>query len=136
MLHQDFILRAIEEFARGLARIRELRRQKKADAAAEQAESLCRELLGMTPETLLLMPLGSILDLFSHQGDLEAERAVMAGRLLAEYADIQEDRGQQQSARSYRVKAFCLLDELVQRGIALGEAEETRANLARALSST
>ncbi len=112
MLHEDFIMRALQQLVAAIVRAvrdREVEDHEGSDAALQSAT---KELAGLNIDDILRMSVAGILELFTTEEKLEVEQAAMMARLLKEFGELQDSRGDPERARTSYVKAFCLYDEL------------------------
>jgi len=124
VLEQDFILRAIRQFAAALARIIAAKRGENWDEARSEIGDALGALTGMSAEQLVHLPLDSLLAMMRERGELDGERAAAVARLLKEHGEVLELSGNH-TAKPYLVKAFCLLDELSEAAALPADHEET-----------
>ena len=111
MFERDYILRVIKQFVEALARITARKNAKEYAQALEEVADAAKALVGMTAMQLVMLPVGSLLDLVRNQGAVDVDRAAATARLLKEHGEIVDLMGAGGS-RPYYIKAFCLLDEI------------------------
>jgi hypothetical protein len=133
MLQQDFILRAIHQVAAALARIMAAKKEGRWDDALTDIEAGLTSITGMTAAQLAGLPLATILATLREHEDLGGESGGAVARLLIEHADILEASGRG-DGKVFRVKAFCLLDELGEAGVLPPQHEETLRRLVERLA--
>jgi hypothetical protein len=132
MLEQDFILRAVRQLAAALTRILAAKKEGRWDDALTDIEAGLTSITGMTAAQLAGVPLATILATLREQEDLGGEGGGAVARLLVEHADVLEASGRGEG-KAFRVKAFCLLDELSEAGVLPPQHEETLRQLVEQL---
>ena len=123
MLKNDYILRAIEQFMQGLARVLKLREEGKEAEATTELDTLSRDLTGLDVESLLLTNVETLQTLVG-----DAQRLALVARLFKELGELAGSRDCQRARNAY-MKAFCLYDELEQQGASLDAHRKARDEL-------
>ena len=106
-MHQDYIMRIVEQFVQALLAIMRRRKNGEYKEAREQVRIAARYLLRTDLELLVLYGNDQILDHFKDfAGRLETEKCVLGADLFHELALIEEAEKNQEAA--LRLKALCL----------------------------
>ena len=106
-MHQDYIMRIVEQFVQALLAIMRRRKNGEYKEAREQVRIAARYLLRTDLELLFLYGNAQILDHFKDfAGRLETEKCVLGADLFHELALIEEAEKNQDAA--LRLKALCL----------------------------
>lgn len=111
MIHHDYLLRLIEEFAAAVSRIRDLRVEQKRDEAARTLDERFREYLDADRATVLRLSATEMLARLMRSGtslDLRA-RTLFLVALLRESADLAREQGLPPLANAHRIQALRLL---------------------------
>ena len=106
MLREDYLERMIRQLAQALARVLDLRRRGETEAALEALESAMASLAGLDPRTVEASDPAVLAALLR-----EPVRLAALGRLLAERAALEGERGQAERAAATRRRALALLLE-------------------------
>lgn len=117
MIRRDYILRMIEEFVQTLARLRQLKRDGRLEAAAavldEQFQKLLRvdaASVAQLSETTLLTQL-----IRDEPTQVVRDKSSLLVALLHEAAEVQASQGHDDASRASRLKALHLLLEVLGR---------------------
>ena len=106
-MHQDYIMRIIEQFVQALLAIMRRRKNGEYKEARKQVRIAARYLLRTDLKLLLLYGNDQILDHFKDLADrFETEKCVLGADLFHELALIEEAEKNQEAA--LRLKALCL----------------------------
>lgn len=106
MLRDDYLERMIRQLAQALARIVGLRRRGETEAALEALDAAVAAAAGLDPRAVEASDPAVLAALLR-----EPARLAALGRLLAERAGLEDDRGQGQRAAATRARALSLLLE-------------------------
>ena len=106
MLREDYLQRMVRQLAQALARVLGLRRRGETEAALEALESAMASLAGLHPRTVEASDPAVLAALLR-----EPVRLAALGRLLAERAALEGERGQAERAAATRRRALALLLE-------------------------
>ena len=106
-MHQDYIMRIIEQLVQAILAIIQRRKAGEFKEAREQVRTATRYLLRIDLDLLLLYDNEHILDHFKDfAGRLETDKCVLGADLFYELALIEE--AEKQSASALRLKELCL----------------------------
>ncbi len=106
MLREDYLERMIRQLAQALARILGLRRRGETQAALEELDGAVATVAGLDPRAVEASDPAVLAALLR-----APDRLVALGRLLAERAGIEDDRGLSERAQATRARALALLLE-------------------------
>ena len=103
-MHQDYIMRIVEQFVQAILAIRKLRIAGKEAEAREQIQIAARSLFRADLDLLLLYNHEHRLDYFSDlSGRLDTEKCVLGADLFYELALVEEGK-----ANAFHLKKLCL----------------------------
>ncbi len=106
MLREDYLERMIRQLAQALARILGLRRRGETEAALEELDGAVAAVAGLDPRAVEASDPALLAALLR-----EPDRLAALGRLLAERAGVEDDRGEGERAARTRARALALLLE-------------------------
>ena len=106
MYRTDWLMQQLEDGAACLAAVFGYRVAGQPAEARIELEGAALRLLGIDPATLSLFSDEQVLDLLSSDGQLQADRCLLAGWLLAEDAEIQAMLGKSPDAGRARSRRF------------------------------
>ena len=121
MIRRDYILRMIEEFCRGLARLRAYIEFEDWKQASNALDGEFQKLIGLGAEAVVQK---SETELFANviRGEATsavAEKTLMLVRLLKEAGDVAVGEGRNNESHAYYLKGLHLLLDVIARGEAL-----------------
>lgn len=108
MIHQDYLMRAIEMFVAALMKILKLK-QEDYEEALEEINLLSRKVLGLSAKSLNTLSETEILSLLSKEGQPDVDRSIIAAVLLKEEAEIYHRLLDTQQSYPRCIKALNLL---------------------------
>jgi hypothetical protein len=120
MIRKDYIERLIEQFAAAFASLLKLRRERKTEQAQQLIHDTALSLLGMEYGALTMADAGSTARLLGNP-----LRVKGLARLVAEEAELFQDKGEPARAAMRRELALELYQEAVKMGAPL-EGEDAR----------
>jgi hypothetical protein len=125
MIRKGYIERQTEMLALALAKVLRLKRGGDGEGALVEVRVASKKLVGLDLETTLTaLPEPTLLSLFTaSDGDFDAGRCFTAATLLAERAELLEERGRTDASRPLFPKALALLLEALLREEILRTAE-------------
>jgi hypothetical protein len=106
VLREDYLLRMISQLTQALARVLGLRRRGETEAALEELDAAVAAVAGLDPRAVEASDPAVLAGLVR-----EPARLAALGRLLAERAGIEDDRGEAGRAAAIRARALWLLLE-------------------------
>jgi hypothetical protein len=106
VLREDYLERMIRQLAQALARILGLRRRGETEAALEELDAAVAAVAGLDPRAVEASDPALLAALLR-----EPDRLAALGRLLAERAGVEDDRGEGERAAATRARALGLLLE-------------------------
>jgi hypothetical protein len=106
VLREDYLERMIRQLAQALARVLGLRRRGETEAALQELEAAMAAVAGLDPRAVEASDPAVLAALLREPARLSA-----LGRLLAERAGLEDDRGQPERAAATRARALSLLLE-------------------------
>jgi hypothetical protein len=106
VLREDYLERMIRQLAQALARILGLRRRGETEAALEELDGAVAAVAGLDPRAVEASDPAVLAALLRDPARLAA-----LGRLLAERAGVEDDRGEGERAAATRARALGLLLE-------------------------
>ena len=98
MLHQDWLMRQVEDLGTCLAAVLSNKAASQYHEARMELESASLRTLGLDVDVLVRLPLAQVIDFWTHSGELDAGRAALAASLLHEDALIQHLLGDDDAA--------------------------------------
>jgi hypothetical protein len=118
MIRNDYILRMIEEFLRGTARLKGLKEKESWSEAREEIEEEIKALFGQSLEELETLSEAELLGklIVSDSAFIVKEKAVILATLLKELGDVAKGEGEKERAAGFYLKGFDLLLGLLNRG--------------------
>ncbi len=111
MIHHDYLLRLIEEFARALSRIQDFRLKNRAEDARHALDQQLQQITGADRESILRLSTTEILARLLRSGTTHEvhTRAYFLVALLKESGDVALAEGHEETARETHFKALRLL---------------------------
>jgi hypothetical protein len=91
MIHKDYIMRLLNQFARGMAQILAKRALGDHPGALDEVADVLHELFGLQPRFFHQLSEFELKTLVKSGGRFNAEKAFMMAELLREYAEISEE---------------------------------------------
>ncbi len=110
MLRDDLLIRQIRKLVQGLLQAARLRREKDAARAEHTLDDILAGELGLSSAMVRALTGETLLDLLSPGGELDRERALTLGLVLAERARASLAKGAPREADATRAKARTLLE--------------------------
>jgi len=125
MIRRDYILRMIEEFARAIARIRALKKERQLEEAAVLTEEEFKRITGLDSESLLKLSETELLARLIQGDSFHAVREKMffLTTLLKETGDIAAAEGREEESRVCYLKGLHLLLDSLARGDSFEQPE-------------
>lgn len=110
MFHRDYTIRLLQQFVMFLARLAGFVKKDDPESIALELESAFHNFLGLPRNLVLRMDAEALLHMFSVTGELDADRAVIAGLLLREEADLARRLGSPDEGAILDERAYRLID--------------------------